>query len=423
MMTAEIKFVCHQCGQPIVTDAAAAGLNAECPTCLGAIVIPAAIHHRDYGSALRRRRDPLLEQGNQRPSVEADLLREELVEAGERQAELESALAAAQAKLAKVSEQLEAATAEGEQLHSTYQAERNTFEAELAQARRRLAAADDQLASGERERAAMEALARKIEADRANLENDLSIAKQRADAAATQLAVKERELAALRSEMEQALSDYSFAQAEAENLQRAGDILGRDLESAHARLTVAGETAERLAKSEAELAEARRQLHSAEEGCKSLAICCEELKKETVSLRRDLTETKKGREIFQLRAKVTEMESECERLLSAVRRGEEELRKSEAKRTESEQTIKGLHQRLEVAEKRAEETSAARVKADNDVLRGIVTRQNSELESWHAEVARYKQAKVGLRLAYVLFSATVVALGIVAILKLPELFN
>ncbi len=36
----EIRFSCERCGQQIVADASAAGLNAECPSCHMALVIP-----------------------------------------------------------------------------------------------------------------------------------------------------------------------------------------------------------------------------------------------------------------------------------------------------------------------------------------------------------------------------------------------
>ena len=45
--SADIKFACPQCGQRIVVDKSAAGLNGSCPICEGPVVVPHASSVRE----------------------------------------------------------------------------------------------------------------------------------------------------------------------------------------------------------------------------------------------------------------------------------------------------------------------------------------------------------------------------------------
>jgi hypothetical protein len=61
------------------------------------------------------------------------------------------------------------------------------------------------------------------------------------------------------------------------------------------------------------------------------------------------------------------------------------------------------------------------VQKDNDVLRGIVDRQNAELQARHIELVRFKRARMGLRMVYVGFGIGLVTLAIVTLKVLPQL--
>jgi hypothetical protein len=73
------------------------------------------------------------------------------------------------------------------------------------------------------------------------------------------------------------------------------------------------------------------------------------------------------------------------------------------------------------ARRRAEAASEARLRQDNEVLRGIIARQNSELEQKHAQLVRLKRARLGVRLAYASFALGLVLVAAWAIRTVPGL--
>ena len=95
--------------------------------------------------------------------------------------------------------------------------------------------------------------------------------------------------------------------------------------------------------------------------------------------RRDLSQIDNGRELLELR----EQHSELQR----------------------------KHQSLEAA--LAEQAEVA--KKENDVLRGIVERQNATLGTHHAELRRLRRARFSLRLVYGIFSLGLLVLAFLAV--------
>jgi hypothetical protein len=92
-----------------------------------------------------------------------------------------------------------------------------------------------------------------------------------------------------------------------------------------------------------------------------------------------------------------------------------------AEATAAAELVQTLRQRLGDAEKRADAVSDERLRQDNLALRGIITRQNGELERRHVELHRLKRARLILRILYALIVLGIVALGYAAIQIIPSL--
>ncbi|MES2570699.1 MAG: hypothetical protein V4710_11680 [Verrucomicrobiota bacterium] len=119
----------------------------------------------------------------------------------------------------------------------------------------------------------------------------------------------------------------------------------------------------RLERLEAELMEARHRLELSEQETHRLTHSCNELKKENAALLRTARETGKPDPQRPPIDGMPDLERLCE---------------------------------------------------DNALLRGIITRQNALLETWHAELQHFKKARLALRILYALFAVSLVVLAIVA---------
>ncbi|HET6409378.1 MAG TPA: hypothetical protein VFG14_15935, partial [Chthoniobacteraceae bacterium] len=58
-----------------------------------------------------------------------------------------------------------------------------------------------------------------------------------------------------------------------------------------------------------------------------------------------------------------------------------------------------------------------------EVLRGIIARQNAELEQKHVQLVRLKRARLGVQFAYLLFAIALAAIVIWAVKTVPKLNN
>jgi seryl-tRNA synthetase len=175
-----------------------------------------------------------------------------------------------------------------------------------------------------------------------------------------------------------------------------------------------------LLETEAALQQTAKKLASSEEACRSLAICCEELKRETETLRHDLENTDVGKELIQVRAKLEAQEAESKRVAEEARRSHEEIEHKTQAQQQIEAQLKKLCEQLQSAEEKAVAASESKVQQDNDVLRGIVERQNAELQSRHIELVRLKRARHGLQIVYGAFGLALVILAIAAAKIIPQ---
>jgi cell division septal protein FtsQ len=60
---------------------------------------------------------------------------------------------------------------------------------------------------------------------------------------------------------------------------------------------------------------------------------------------------------------------------------------------------------------------------DNEVLRGIVARQNTELAQRSGEIYRFKRARLGLKIVYGVFAVGVLGVVAFAIKILPQILR
>ena len=478
----DIRFACHQCGQHLVVEAAAAGSTADCPICEAVVRVPAASSRAkeaagEVETATAKAEPPRAHY----PEPASTELREELFNAALQNGQLERVSTEAREEIAKLQQQLRAVTDECERLNAsathtqaelkTFQTERQQLKADLSQLRQRVTSAETQLATRERELAearaatldgeaktetvkALEAAVQEAVASagewqarvnsleailsehRAELstwealatgaETSLQEEREQRERLAAELALAQEQLAGTQDSLRATETDLSHtretvaelasslanATARLDEIEQDRVEAHRQLEEASARLKEAGDWKARLARAEEDLGAVRDKLHSSEEGCKSLTVCCEELRREADALRRDLGESHNGREIIELRSKLSGTEAEAARTASRLALVEESLKAT----TESELKLRAevslVASQRDDAQARLAELSSARITKDNEVLRGIIARQNSELAQRHGEIFRLKRARYILKIVYTLFGVGL--LGVVA---------
>ncbi len=198
-------------------------------------------------------------------------------------------------------------------------------------------------------------------------------------------------------------------------------MLRKGIDAVRAELASAVDKGERVPILEGEIREIQDRFKRSEDAGKALARRRDELTAEAAGLRANLDKTKAGRALVALQVKLADVEAQQRRDAAAARQATEDLVKSELERGELREILKTTRHHLEEAEKRAEEESDDRVKKDNELLRGIIARQNDELEHHRREVIRMRGTHAVARLVYALVAAGVVALGFLAVKILPQI--
>lgn len=398
----DIKFQCSQCGQSISVDSSAAGLSANCPTCDNPLVVPSlgSLHHREYGESaadVPERTAYAEEVEESEFSAEEVLaLREEVARAQRRAKDAERAVAAAEKNGARLQQQLQEALEEAER-HAAgaqswqaeveaLQSERERWRGELAESRRSAALTESQLADA---RTKISQLTAEIEAA---------------------AEIRGQWEAALAQATEQHAEALATAGGEMEALQAESAALRAELESVQTALRESVEGSSALSE---KLAETQRALESAEKEGVALSLRCAALSKEEETLRRDLSEIHTGRELLALRERFHTLETTHERTASALGRRESEVQTLSSTVQALRGELAEVRERGADAERRAEAASESQLSNDNEVLRGIIARQNAIGEERFAELRRLQKARLMLRLVYGLF-----ALGILGLLAL-----
>ena len=432
----EIKFECSQCRQRILVDSNAAGMATACPTCGCDVTVPkiGGLNDRDYTGPKRT-------HGRLSNSEPAGIVR-----AREGNGFVNGhGNGAVKIELDQTREQLAAARAEAEADNHSFQSERLALRNELAQFRQKHSAAESRLSETGLE--LLEAQARiaeqeaeidqtaraleelRTEIDRLRIDreqtkrlvDDLSASRKETAAVLSQMQALEIDFAAARDLLAEAHGDRTSALREIQALKEAQVALADDLADARARLSTLAETETKLRISGDELNHAHEEIRAAEEQVKALQRTAEESATEIATLRRHLSEANTGRELLETRDRLAVIVAERDNLAAESLRLQEELQKQEIAARKTEQETKSLRRQMEEAQRAAEATSEARLRRDNDVLRGIVARQNVELEQKHLQLIRLKRARLVLKLIYSFFAIGLVAFGVVAVKFVPAL--
>ena len=394
-MIADIRFACTRCGQYMRADPAAAGLTADCPHCGRALVVPGTDESQGGAEA-----SPVREVD---PRQENERLRQQLAVTASECERLTAAVTHAQAEI------------------KSFQADRRAMKTELTQTRQRLASAETQLAEQQQWIDAAQTRGAEITTQSENLQIDLGVAQARANALAAQLSARDEELGAVRDQLAARESVHAAAQAEVVALQEEHAILRNDFDALRADGAAREDLTRRLAQMETELSRSIAQRDAAESARAVLQLRCDALTQDAAALRADLNETASGRDLVRLRDQLVTLEEERDRLRFANVELTEDFERMKSERNSASELVRILRERLGDAEKRAESLSDERLKQDNFALRGIITRQNGELERRHVELHRLKRAQLGLRLVYALVVLAIVLLAIAAVQILPTL--
>jgi len=427
----EIKFQCSQCGQSISVDSSAVGLSANCPTCDNPLVVPSlsSLHHRQYGEGA--------EIGHERPAyaveepefsaAEVQELREELMAAQRRADDAEWAVAAARKEAVRLQQQLgleieererhaaSAISAQGDV--EALQAEREQWKSELAQSRQQAAGVESQLAEARARIAQLAAGLAAAEENRAQWAAAFDQTSEHAQANATQLAARETELSEALAGFGESAHALAAARTETEILQSERAILSQQCESAQAELRDVSAQGEALKE---KLASTKRTLESTEAERQTLWSQCEGLRKEEETLRRDLSEIHDGRELLVLRERFRTLEADHQKATAALGRREAEVQSLTTAVLQVRTDLTEARERLADAERRAEAAAESQLAKDNEVLRGIIGRQNLAGEERFAELRRLKRAKLVLRIVYGLFGLGILGLLALGFQILPD---
>lgn len=391
-MIADINFTCSHCGQKIAVGAEAAGQQADCPSCQNTLTIPAPQPRNGRNARTRatnRKREPAKDGFDIQPRNSGSRDRASETDP----VALREQLAAAQSEC----ERLRANATHAQAEIKSFQNERRTLRAEIANLKQHSASLEMQVA---------------------DLELESGVQGQRLAATATQLETKEAELAEARAaamtsatacnELEHKLAEvHSHLAVTLADLKESSDALAATQTALEGAEANAAELEKLRAALDADLIEAKQQLASASD--------------EVKSLRRLVSESETGRELVAARAKLAVHETESQCWEKRVALLEADLQGVAAQRLRSVEEIDGLRLQLQDALQKAEAASDEKIHQDNAVLRGIVSRQNVELELQHHELKRLKRARFALRLVYALFALGLAGLAWFAVQFVPQL--
>jgi chromosome segregation ATPase len=409
----EIKFECGDCGQRILVDAAAAGMNVDCPCCRASVLVPkieAAKRHRDNtrrasGAGPKRAKSDPADQTFADPEISS--LRQELVEASTQITHAEGELDELRAQLAAARADADRFQASAHSAQAENKSERLALRNEVAQLKQKL----------ELERAEAD----QARAETNGLTGELTVSQHETETVRQQLRDREIEFAEICTGLAELQAERTASLRENQALTDARSSLDAELSTVRASLTTALHAGKQLQDVTHDLA-AERALHAAanEQG-NALGLEVEKFKAEAATLRRSISESASGRALIETRDQLAAAGIERDRLAGEVRQLREDARKHDALAADLTAQLKTFRCDLDEARRAAEAQSESRLQQDNAVLRGIVERQNAELAQKHAMIVKFKRARLALRLVYAVFALALIAIGVIAVKYVPAL--
>lgn len=369
----DIKFECSQCGQHIVVEKSAAGLKADCPVCKTPVTVPPA----DSIAEPAKGEVPALQ-----PKPETSTPVDHAHPAPGSTSGLDSELVEARAEIARQHSLFKKAVDECERLNAnathiqaelkSFQADRQQLKADLAQARHAATTAETRVSELVD---AFSALQQEHGAYRYQAEIDLNALHERVSGAEAHLAARETELQENKAVHTDALRSLARTRAEFTKVNTEAVALRSEVEALRGDFEA---TTQELASTSQQLHEVRAHLEALTEEHQQATVERDDWRKQAEGYRNDLSALDTGRDLLDLRAQHADLQKK--------------------------------HHALEI--QLAEQVEKS--KKENDVLRGIVERQNATLDSHHHELRRLRRARFGMRLVYGLFSVGMLALGYLA---------
>jgi len=412
----EIKFECGECGQRILVDAAAGGMNLNCPSCRAAVLVPksevnfAAKPHRDAprrtsGATPKRAKSDAADRTFADPEI--SLLRQELVDASTQITHAERELEDLRAQLAAARVEAEKFQASGHSAQAEIKSERVALRNEVTQLKQKL-----ELVRAEADQA---------QAESNSLTEELAVWQNETATVRQQLRDREIEFAEVCTGLAESQAERTATLRENQALADEHARLEAELSAVRASLTAALRDGEQLQAVTQELTAERALLAAANDQRKALGLEAEKLKAEAAELRRSVSESASGKALLETRDQLAAVELERDRLAGEVRQLREDARQYDTVAEELTAQLKTLRRDLDESQRAAEAQSESRLQQDNAVLRGIVERQNAELEQKHALIVKFKRARFGLRLVYAVFALALIAIGVIAVKYVPAL--
>ena len=390
-MLAEIQFECSHCGQKLAVESAHAGRDADCPNCQAHLIVPRLDGRRERVTPAGLSTGGAGVESSTAGLLDADVipetaaLREKFAEASGAIGRLQRDLAHALTASAKLRQQLAEITTERDSLASAGKLMQEEFE--------------------------------RGSAERLALQEDLSLSRKRLSATEAQLSSREDELDQAVTELDSLKKEVEAAREMIDELARDGERLRSELETAsQARDNFeleSGIAQERVAALEA-------ALKSTVETRDSLAAAREHLESENATLRSDLTASATGRELLELRERIKVAERERARAEKIAEQAEADHAKASQSERRQRTDVEALLRRCEAAERKLESFSEPQMHKDNEVLRGIVSRQKEELARQFTELRDHRGTRFGVRLVYLVLTFGAAGLLWLAVKALPQ---
>ncbi len=165
---------------------------------------------------------------------------------------------------------------------------------------------------------------------------------------------------------------------------------------------------------------ARRQATAAEAAREELARKVELQESELKALRTQLTQDTGGRELLALRDRVRELSESYEGKSVALAQAGDALEQARAEKEALQKQLSEALRRGAVLERKVEEASAENLKADNEVLRGLVKRQKALCRRQSVALIALRSARIFLRTLQSVGILVVLGLAALALDALPE---
>jgi chromosome segregation ATPase len=402
-MNHEIKFTCSHCEQKMVVDAAAIGLTITCPGCGNEQIVPAEAAVQEAPAPAPEPQFHTPQPQFYAPQPRPAFIPED--RPAPRTATVSETIAGgAQPEPAQ---DLIAATVQNSRLEGQVGELRQQIKKLRSDLSRVTAERDEAMAQTQQ-------MAPELDVAREHLQAYAAAV----DSLQQQVRQAEADVAEARQHLADTQEERTVALRDIQALQQRSAAQDAEQASLWAELTKATGKVESL---EADLVKVRESLASAEHGSEVLRGELADLTKDRDSLRRSLSESGMGQELVSIREQLATAEKECKRLSLHSRQLASDVEANEKARKERDDLIRTLKTELDGARRSAAASSKTKTDNDNEVLRGIIARQNVELEQRHVQLVRLKRARLGVQFAYAAFALALVGIIIWAVKMVPKL--